>query len=305
VKKLTLLAVAALFTSSWALAQAGWYKKFEVGLYAGPAFSSAKAASIYSDTWSDNLLESVHESSNIGTEPRVGPFFNTDWTYYFSPFFGLRLSAGSITQSVPNTTDFDFRWKWTIDPKHYEERRLWTGTGRLTNIPLGLSLLIKTAGPRIEVFASAGVSAVFAAFRTDAAIGFGDTLTEEVYQAPNWISTQHVDAFPIKIQIRKTSWTWVGANFGLGLTYKLSESLGLKAEGQYVSLGNQDRRKELFWGFVTGRYDGILGEIRNYEFGKDAVDYIQERKLLTSLLIDPSFIRLSLGAVFRFGDAVY
>jgi opacity protein-like surface antigen len=295
---LLLLAAVAVSASAQYYFDYPTYKRFELGLRGGAAFSRLQAETAYLDHWNDRLLTAVAETSNIAFLAKTGVQIGVHGAFFFNPTMGLRLEIGPLSSNVPVTTDFTFAWRWS-DGRSYQAQKTWTGSGRTTTLPIALDFVWKRALGRHEGFLSGGVAYGRHSFRAESSFGYGiSTLSGDGMQ-------QFIDALKVGVRVSEFSWTSFGFNLGLGLSIKLSDPLRLQAEAAYFFFP----RKKTNWTFIKGDYDGVLfTDIKGINFNDGDIALLTDGfppKFETKLNLNRSFLRLALGIVLVLGTAEY
>ncbi len=274
------------------------YKKYELGVFGGAALSLIKGTTVYSDQWNDLKLTYVVERTDIGLNSKAAFHFGGFFGYFFNPNIGLELDFEYLTTSVPTTAQASFHWAWS-DGRSFIKDATWSGTGRLTSFPLSLNLVLRSEPGRSQWSLSGGVTYFHNAFRSESFFGYGiSTLSED----GQW---QYLDFLRVGLRIPKTSWAVLGLNLGVGLSFKISDRIGIKAEARYFLCPE----KKFTWEFVKGFYDGIFYPyIKNIDFGDGDIELITEGpnpKMAPSLKLNPSFFRLSIGFAIFLGEREY
>ena len=273
------------------------YKKFEVGLGVGAAFSFGTTMS-YRDHWSDRLLASVTEASTISLKAKPGLSFGFHVSYFLTPKIGIRLEIGSQRSDIAALTGFTFNWAWT-DGRSFQNKRTWEGTGRTTTFPVGLDFIWKREFGRHEGFFAGGISCYRHSFWAESSFGYGIT------QMSADGTEQYIDALRVGLAIPKISWTSFGFNLGLGLIIKLSGFTGIRIEGGYWF----SPKKRAALQFVKGNYDGVFfGAIKEIDFNDGDILLLtagSNPKTPTGLSLNPSFVRCAIGLVLFLGSAEY
>lgn len=295
---LILLAAVAVSASGQYYFDYPTYKKFELGLRGGAAFSRLQTETAYLDHWNDRLLTAVTEDSDIIVSATTGVQIGVHGAFFFNPSMGIRLEIGPLSSNVPVTTDFAFAWRWS-DGRSYEAQKTWTSGGRTATLPIALDFIWKRALGRHEGLLSVGVVYGRHSFRAESAFGYGiSTLSGDGTQ-------QFIDALKVEVRVPEFSWTSFGFNLGLGLSIKLSDPLRLQAEASYFLFP----RKKTNWTFVKGDYDGVLfSDIKGIDFNDGDIAFLSggfPPKFETNLNLNPSFLRLALGLVLVLGNAEY
>jgi opacity protein-like surface antigen len=295
---LALLIVMAASASAQYYFDYPTYKKFELGVFGGMAFSPIKGATQYFDQWKDLNLTYVFERTDIELRSKAGFHLGGFFAYFFNPAMGFELDVEYLKTSVPTTATASFQWSWS-DGRHFTKNAEWSGTGRLTSFPLSLNFVVRSEAERVKWTFSGGVTYFHNAFQSESFFGYGiSTLSGDGRE-------QYLDFLRVGLKIPKTSWASFGLNLGLGLNFKISGRMDIKTEARYFSC----REKKFVWEFVKGFYDGIFfPDIKNIDFNDNDIELITEGpvpKMETSLKLNPSFFRLSLGFVIFWGEREY
>jgi hypothetical protein len=302
VKRAAVLLVLALLSSASASAQYYFdyptFKRWTIGIHGGPALSLLRVATYYRDAWNDRLLISVVETSAIELRAKTGILLGVHGAFFFRPSLGIRLEVGPLASDVETSTDFSFRWTWA-DGRRYQSDLVWKGAGRTTTLPVIIDAVWKGALGRHEWFLTGGLAYYRHSLRADASFGYGiSTMAADG-------SEQYVDALRVGLRLPAASWSSWGFHAGLGLSFKLSDLLGLQAEAGYFT----SAAKTVGWTFVKGNYDGVLfSAIKAMSFSDGDVEFLTAGgapRLETALRLNPSFVRLAAGLVVFLGRAEY
>ncbi len=270
---------------------------FEISFYGGFSLSQIKGTTNYQDQWGWNLLRNVNEQTAIATSAKAGYAAGGELAFYFTPNFGIQALFSYTKMNVPNSADCTFAWTWN-DGSSYTQTATWPGTGSFSSTPLSLDLIGRVSTGRLDGTFSAGVTLFMNSFTQNSSMGYGITT---ITQNTDGTYTQSVDA--LKVGLTFSGWptlkkTMVGANIGAGLTYMLSDSIGIRADVRYYYCP----AAVLTWNFVLGTYDGVFfGDITNEPFDNSDVQLLQETSNSFTMRINPSFLHLTLGLVFLFG----
>jgi hypothetical protein len=290
------LGLAAVSAAQPILRDAPGRPPFEFGVFGGFSLSQIKGTTNYQDQWYYNLLSSVSEQTAIATNAKNGFGGGGSLAYYFSPNFGLQALFSYMKADVPNAAVTDFGWTWT-DGTSYAKTATWPGTGSFSSMPFSLDLVGKFGAGAVEVHFSGGVTMFVNTFEQNSFFGYGVTT---IQQNADSTYTQNVDALKVGLQIpsgtlKKTAF---GANFGAGFTINFSDMIGLRADARYYYCPEQ----VVTWNFLLGNYNGtFFGDITNEPFTEDDIQYLGDNGKTFQMTVNPSFIQLSLGLVFRFG----
>lgn len=276
-----------------ALAQNEFLPRFELHAVGGYGLSQIKGDSIYSYKWSYELLQSVKEDTLVSMKAEGGLFLTGGASFFFHPNFGIQIGGGYFSSNVPNTGSFTFAWQSTEDPSVITEEATWDGDGKMTAIPLFLNIVGKFRLDRVNVFLTAGPTLYFNSFESNSYVGFGDSYTKIIEP----YLYQWVDAFQIPVSIPKTTWKSFGANFGLGIDFEVSPGVAITAEGRYFLIPKEN----LTWQWIPGTYDSIFYDsFTGWEYSED--DLADYQKMMTTLVVKPSFFSFSLGIRLTFGQ---
>jgi hypothetical protein len=267
------------------------FKRFEFGLHLGLTKPDVIGGTVYEDTWSAYQLTSVYERTLI--TPNQGwtasPEVFMQWN--LSPAMGVRVSLGRLSSQIPTTSDFEMTWSWA-DGRHIQQTIAWTGSGRITTIPLGLNLVARKVNDVNTWYVTAGVMISWNTFSADSSFGFGVTNT------PDDSGVQYVDGLRIPLRVPDTAWRSLGANIGVGKTFALSDSLSLGADISYFLFP----KKEFSWSFVYGNYDGVFyHELKNQRFAPEDGDYILNGDKISKFNVSLTRLRVGLVLVLSLG----
>jgi len=269
---------------------------FEIGLFAGFCLSRIKGTTSYEDQWSYDLLKSVVEKSDIATNAKMGYAGGGSLAYFISPNFGLQASVSSMKADIPNTAVCNFNWTWT-DGTTSSKIGTWPGTGSFSSLPFSLDLVARLGSRSFEALFSAGATLFVNTFEQNSFFGYGITT---IWRNPDATYSQYVDALKVGLQIPRGTLkrTAFGANFGAGFTLRVSGMIGIRAEARFFTCPEQT----VSWNFLLGNYDGAFStDIMNEPFSDDDVQMLQDSGKKFQLTVNPSFIQIGLGLVFRFG----
>ena len=308
-KHLIAVTACVLALSGAALAQpllsdASHRLPLEISLYGGFSLSQIKGTTHYQDTWGYNmpypydLLRSVNEQTAIATNVKAGYAAGGELAYYFTPNFGIQALFSYAKTSVPNSAVCTFSWTWT-DGSSYTQTATWPGTGSFSSIPLSLNLIGRVSSGPLDGTYSAGVTMFMNSFTQSSSMGYGITT---ITQNTDGTYTQYVDALKIALAIPTSAMkkTLIGANFGAGLTYMISDTIGIRADVRYYYCPVQ----VLTWSFVLGTYDGVFfGDIMNEPFDNSDVQLLLQTSNSFTMRVNPSFLHLTLGLVFSLGGS--
>jgi hypothetical protein len=294
-----LLAAAAAATAQPLLADPPARTPFEFGLFGGFSLSQVKGTTAYADQWGSYvLLNTVKERTSIATSVKSGIAAGGFISYYFSSGFGVQILVGGAKSDVPNTADTAFSWTW-IDGTSGQKTASWAGTGSFTVIPVSLNLVARIGGRGsvLDAVFSAGATAFRSSFAQDSFFGYGIT---KLSLNADGSYTQYVDALKVGLTMPNGTMkkTLFGADFGAGLTLRISDRIGIRADVRYYYCPEQ----VLTWSFVLGKYDGVFfNEIKGEAFDANDVKLLGQTSNTFSMRINPSLIHATLGLVFSFG----
>jgi outer membrane protein W len=297
-KRIFPVATLLLMTAAFASAQTGIPRKpIEFSLFGGVSFGANTWTTRYGDAWSYYNLANVVEETLIEAYHKLGFAGGVYATYFFTPSLGVQVMAGGLHESVPNTSYLEFAWRW-IDDVDNVKSHTWEGTGSLTSLPLCLNLAARLGKTSVQGAFSGGLSLFLNTFKADSTFGYGVTLIEQVYVPPNMVTTQYLDALPVKLKIPSTSWTSWGANLGAGLDILAGRSTSIKVDVRYFFSFS----KTLTWDYVFGNYNGIFfTKIAGYPFDEDDAALLAANGKTFTMKVNPSFFYFSVGVVFHLG----
>ncbi len=269
------------------------FKRFEFGLQVGLTKPDLLGGTVYEDRWFAYRLTSVYERTSIAPNPgwAANPEVFLQWN--LSPAFGVRVSLGRLSCQIPNTSDFEMSWTWA-DGRHIQQTIAWSGSGRVTTVPVGLNLVARKVNDVNTWYVTAGVMLSWNTFSADSSFGFGVT------NAPEDSGIQYVDGLRIPLRVSDTAWRSLGANVGLGTTFALSDSLSLGADLSYFLFP----KKEFSWSFVYGNYDGVFyRELKNQRFAPVDGDFILNGNKISKFDVNLTRLRVGLVLVLSIGPA--
>jgi hypothetical protein len=268
----------------------------EISFYGGFSLSQIKGTTNYQDQWGWNLLRNVNEQTAIATSAKTGYAAGGELAFYFTPGFGIQALFSYAKMDVPNSAVCNFAWTWT-DGTSYSQTATWPGTGSFSSTPLSLDLIGRVSMGRLDGTFSAGVTLFMNSFTQSSSFGYGITT---ITTNSDGTYTQYIDALRVGLMIPTSAMkkNIVGANFGAGLTWMLSDTIGVRADARYYYCPAQT----LSWSFVLGTYSGVFfGDIQNEPFDNIDVQLLQQTSNTFTMRVNPSFIHLTLGLVFSFG----
>jgi hypothetical protein len=269
---------------------------FEFSLFGGIGLSQIKGATSYQDQWNYNLLTSVTEQTAIATNAKRGFGGGGSLAYYFSPNLGFQALFSYMKADVPNTAVCNFGFTWS-DGRSSSLTGTWPGSGSFSSIPYSLNIIGRFGEGAFEVHFSGGVTMFVNTFVQNSFFGYGVTTIQDNADSTY---TQSVDALKVGLQIPNGTLkrSAYGADIGAGFTFNFSDMIGIRADARYYYCPTQT----VTWNFVLGSYDGIFfGDIKNESFTSYDVQYLQDNGKTFTMTVNPSFIQISFGLVFRFG----
>jgi opacity protein-like surface antigen len=295
-KKLIIALATLLLFSLSAFAQYGSFPRFEFNVMGGYGLAQFKGDSVYSDTWSHQLLSSVTEDTTISMKANNSVFFMGGFSFFFHPNLGIQIGGGYFSSKIPNDASFAFNWSATTGSSD-NQSAAWSGDGKMSTVPLFLNLIGKFRMDMVDIFVTAGPTLYLNSFESNSFVGFGDTYYYSVYSYPYLYEFQWVDAFQIPVSVPKTTWTAFGANFGLGLDFKVGPGVAITLEGRYFLVP----KKSLVWEWTPGTYDSIFyGNFVGWEYS--ATDFATYQNKMTTADVNPSFISAAIGIRLTFGE---
>jgi len=195
------------------------------------------------------------------------------------------------------TTDILSGWEAYAGGTQYYDEYGFAGGGKLSSIPLFLNFVGRFPAGPMDVTVSAGPTLFLNKVEADATGIFGQNFWLRFTYWWGSITYEWLDFLPIAMEVPSTSWSGFGANFGLGIDFNISPMMAIFLDARYFLCGS----KELPWDYITGNYDGLVGNFTDWEFSQGEVDYLVENELTTPLKINPSFFAISGGFKLRFG----
>jgi len=285
------LLALTLVATSWAQS----LPRFDITLYGGYGLTSLKGISDYGDSWNHYSLTNVTESAAIDAKSKAGIFFGGGFGYYFTPNIGIGLNFGYIKGKVDTTSAAKFGWTWN-DGRSFNKTSDFVGTDNsIQSMVLSLNLIGRFGGERLQGLVQAGPTMFFNKVMLDSAFLYGvSQITWIIYP---WYYSQNVDALTIPIELNQ-SWTGFGVDFGAGLTYWFTPSLGLTLDARYFFCP----KKTFDWSIFTGKYNGTFyTNITNITFDETDIDWMNENAEtpLTTIDVNPSFFQFGIGFKIR------
>ena len=293
---------AAVLTFGWSMtagfgASKPLNRQIELGLWGGLSQARILGTTIVQDSWSSFLLNAVTERTVIQSKAKTPPAAGGHFSIFLSPHLGVQVLAGYGQADLTTGSAFDFAWAWA-DGSGASKSMTWSGTGRLTRIPVCLNLVFREGSGPFTLEVSGGLAYYWNTLREGSMFGYGVTGLSLVYQPPDWVMAQTVDALPVRLAIPSTSWTAAGADIGGSLNISLRGFIGLKAEARYFYCPP----KRFSWQPAFGSYDGLFGDaIKGEPFTADDVAYLAGIGQMLDQKMDLSFVQFSLGITFSFG----
>ncbi len=286
----SLLVFLALLTFSAALfAQYGDEKKIEFSIMGGYGIGSLNGTSSYSDSWGTFFTDVINESTLITLTNKNTFALGANFSYLFTPNFGIQVGGGYFAPKADITAAYDFNWSSSFFGDSDSVTGSWpTPEGaKLTSIPLYLNLIAKYKTGTFSIYGTAGPTLYFNKFSADSYSIFG-----KQYFYGLWL-----DYFQIPIMIPETSWTAFGFNAGAGFEVNISPSVALLVEGRYFYAP----KKDFAWTWLTGTYDGVPYWADGGWFtGWTWTDWSGAESLTTTLTVNPSFFTITGGFKFFF-----
>jgi len=286
----SLLVLCALLLFSAALFAQYDEKKIEFSLTGGYALGNLAATSDYADTWHVFLLNPVNESTAITMANKNSFTLGANFSYFFSPNFGIQVGGAYFASKPPITSDWAINWHWTSSGSTYNDSGSWDATqGNLTSIPIYLNLIGKYRMDVVDIFATAGPTLYINSYDAMAHSIYGDQFSFIIWQ---WI-----DWFDVPLEIAKTNWTAFGFNAGAGFDIHVSPSVALTVEGRYFYCP----KKDFVWHWIPGTYDGYNGIFTGWIYSEaDFNGTGMAASKTTVLTVNPSFFSISGGFKFFF-----
>ncbi len=292
-RKRFLIPAVLLFLADGSWAQTNFSDKLVLCLTGGLSVIGINESSSYRDEWKLELLSRITEQNQITAKSKNALFVGVSLSYFIRPNFGLEAGLGFFQAEIPNSTAFQAEYAWSSGAT-FTRNAEWAGTGDIRVIPISLNISGRSQKKKIEVFGSAGLTLFWNAIRSTAAGGFciSEVAYIQTYAPPNWEKTviQSVDALPVTLEIEKSSWVSPGLNVGGGIDFRLSAKTGLIAGFRYYLCP----KKDFEWKWKPGLYDGIDGNITDWEFTRDNAKYAASRTT-PAFKVNPTFLQVGLG----------
>ncbi|MCX6563458.1 MAG: hypothetical protein NTU60_07620 [Candidatus Aminicenantes bacterium] len=272
-------------------------RQIELGLWGGLSPIRIVGTTTVQDSWSSFLLNTVTERTVIQSKAKMPPAAGGYFSIFLSPHLGVQVLAGYGQADLTTGAAFDFAWAWA-DGTGASKNMTWSGTGRLTRVPVCLNMVFREESGPFTLEVSGGFAYYWNTLREGSMFGYGVTSISPVYQPPDWVMAQTVDALPVRLAIPSTSWTAAGADIGGSLNVRLAGPVGLKAEARYYYCPP----KRFSWKPAFGSYDGMFGDaIKGELFTADDAAYLAGIGQMLDQKMDLSFVQFSLGVTFFFG----
>jgi len=258
------------------------YRKFEISLFGGSSYFNVSSKSRYNDNWSYNHLNNISENNETSLESDNSSNFGGSFAFFFHRNFGIQLQFTSISKINMNPkTDFSIDWSWdkyTYPGGSYSEDYSWEGKGELGITQIGFSFIGKATIDFFEPYLSVGVGFYFLNFIADAYAGYGVSAYYDYY----YYWRQLFDIIKADIRIPNTKWTSFGGNLSAGVNFNLLEYLKFFGEARMLFCPE----KELHWEWVTGRYEGLFGNLYHD---------LQDMDPFSPVIIKPAYFNIQLG----------
>jgi opacity protein-like surface antigen len=291
-KKIALLSVLVLALTVAAAAQN--LPRFELNVYGGYGLKDVNLAGDYFFNWSSYWLTSIEESSTFTATSKGGMFFGGGLAYYFHPNIGVALNFGYFKTSIDSVTSSDLYWKWN-DGRNYhaypavlDNPLEFIGTDNyFQSMPISFNIVGRFGQGSLQGYVQAGPTLFLNKAFLESEIVYGLT-----YVIPN-VGYQTIDGIIVPMDLNQ-SWSSFGADFGGGLTFWFSPSIGITLDARYFF----SPKKDFGWNFFLGEYEGFFGNI-NYDFDQTDVDGINEEGSLSMITINPSFFQFGIGIKIR------
>jgi len=272
-------------------------RQMEIGLWGGFSPDRVVGRMTSQDSWNSFLLSSVTEQTGIRSKAGAAPAAGLSYSFFYSPHLGVQVLAGCGQADLATSSAFDFAWTWT-DGSGAAKSESWSGTGRLTRVPVCLNLVWKQGAGLFTVEVSGGPACYWSELRQGSTFGYGVTRVSLGSQPPGGTMTQAVDALAVPLTVPNTSWWSAGANIGGSLNVRLADFIGLKAEARYFYCPP----KRVSWTPEAGTYDGMFGNgILAEPFTADDIAYLSGSGQKLEQKTDLSFVQFSLGMTFFLG----
>jgi hypothetical protein len=301
-KRFLLTCLILLVATFSAFAQGKPWSKYAFTISGGLGLlTSFDGGTTYSDRWNYKYLEYVQENTTITTKVENSIFFTADFSYFFSPNFGIQIGGGYVSPKVTPDGTFTFSYKWTTGSSVYNESAAdsnipWTGTAKASAIPLYLNIVGRYSTGKLDIFGTAGPTLFFNSYEATSFVGFGDTSYYSIIIWPYLYEFQYVDAFKIPARIPKTTWTGFGVNIGAGLDYWISPTVAVTLQARYFI----NPEKSLAWEWTPGTYNSIFyNNFTGWQYTAD--DFKDYEAKMGASKANLSFFAIAIGFIFGFG----
>jgi hypothetical protein len=269
--------------------------RFELNVYGGYGLYNINTATDYNYSWTGSYyyLDMLGSSSNFTATSSGGVAFGGGLAFYFHPNIGIGLDFGYFRTSVESVTNSSMWFSWTgsslvnYDTDYLDDPISVTGVDNyFQSMPISFNLIARFGQERFQGYFSAGptlfMNKVF--LQSEIALALEGNI--------GW-AYQAVDVIRVPTELNQ-SWTSFGVDFGAGFTYWLAPSFGMFLDARYYF----SPKKTFDWTYFLDTYDGLYGNFY-YDFDNTDVDWIYDQGQMTSLVINPSFLRLGLGFKIR------
>jgi hypothetical protein len=283
-------AILCVLVSAALLAQPHGYgtgQKFSISLFGGFSLASTKGTSQYGDMWNGQVAKNIEESADIGYQANNGVFFGAALTFMFNDNLGLQFGGGIFSTGVPNETAAS--WSYHVGTTITDNSYAFSGRGQLSTVPIFMDFTGKFSSGPVDFNLFAGPTLYLNRTQAKATGMYGDHFWMLVW---GWI-VEWVDFFPLDMEIPSTSWTGFGFNAGGSVDISLSPRVALSLEARYFFCPE----KKFNWGYLSGLYGGLEGNLLSWEIFPDQADWAAENT--TPYTVNPSFFYIGGGFKIR------
>jgi len=248
---------------------------------------SAKESITYSETFAYQLLTRGESRGTISSSLQKPLGFGGALNIFFSPVLGIQIRAdlnskAEVTPESISTYSLSTLWSNGQTASFANE---WGVTGDASVTALSANIVIRSPATSMFVpFFSGGVSYYTGQTRVNTTIAQFDT----------WLlgNIQYYAAFVIPVGV-DAAVGGIGFNAGGGAHILFSPNFGVSLEARYF----MKSAVEQSWSIKPGTYRSFLGnlEITLDQAGADAI-----AKKIPPYELTPSFLKASLGFIFRF-----
>ena len=254
------------------------WERVEIVLFGGLGIPIAKGTTLHYAEASSASGLSVTAKNRIQTTCSPNVFAGATATFFLPSSLGIQAGFGYLKAGLESAGHFEWNSSGDALAAAVVDGQ---GEGELTAVPFFICFFNKIEFPFGQKILRAHLAA-------GPALSFNSVLTAS-QAGTGLIQNEKADGILVPVRVEDTTWISLGATAGVGLDIHLSPSLALAVEGRYYYAP----RKNFFWTWTPGVYDGLFGKIAAYDFGDETAG--QNERETTPLTVDPSFIQIAGG----------